>query len=53
MSGTTITRRSFLKTTGILAGAGCLAGGSYGALSAFAESQEGEGDGGEQLFNCN
>ena len=53
MSGTTITRRSFLKTTGVLAGAGCLAGGSYGALSAFADAQDGESEGGEQLFNCN
>ena len=53
MSGTTLTRRSFLKTTGAVAGASCLGAGSFGALRAFADDQDEKPGEGEQLFNCN
>ena len=53
MSGTNLTRRSFLKTTGAVAGASCLAAGSFGALRAFADDGDEKPGSGEQLFNCN
>lgn len=47
-----LTRRSFLKTTGAVAGASVLTG-SAGMLVAHAAGEGDSGDSGEELYNCN